>query len=155
MNIESIRRCYFLSFLLVMLPFLICAQGEAGVRAIISVTACEFFENYLHLLEDEETLIIDGRTQEMFSEGHLKNAINIDADAPNLLELLHPHLGKSRILLYCTTIRRTTDIMNALNGVYKGEIILISDGFRGWRQNGFPVWGISPVNPYNPEEKGL
>lgn len=122
--------------------------SQEGVfdQRVISVTAHQFFENYLHLLDDKETLVIDGRTQEMFSEGHLKNAINIDADDPNLLELLQQHLVTPRVLVYCTTNRRTTDIVNELVKMYEGEIVIISDGYSGWFENGFPVWGNSTPN---------
>ncbi len=102
------------------------------------VTATEFNELYMHLLQDEETLIIDGRTDEMFADGHIENAINTDADMENLEEELKKHIGVPRIVVYCTTNRRTYDILDVLERIYEGEIIYISDGITGWRANGFP-----------------
>lgn len=102
------------------------------------VTALEFFEHHKHLLQDAETLIIDGRTDEMFSDGHLERAINIDADMENLEEELKKHIDVARIVVYCTTNRRTYDILHVLEKLYNGEIIYISDGITGWRNNGFP-----------------
>lgn len=138
----------------ILLPVFLYSQERVIDQRGIAVNTREFYDNYMHLLEDEETFVIDGRTKEMFSEGHLKNAVNIDADDPDLLMLLHLHLHKPRIVVYCTTMRRTTDIVNVLAQVYHGEIVYISDGFRGWLLNGFPVWGFSALLPENSEEEG-
>ncbi len=152
---EPIRKNAVFCFSLIILPFVMYSQERVIDQRSISVTAREFFDNYLHLLEDNETVVIDGRTLEMFSEGHLKNAINIDADDPDFLKLIQPYLGKHRILVYCTTVRRTTTILNFLTGIYDGEIIYISDGIRGWIQNGYPVWGIPQISPDHCEEEIL
>lgn len=108
-------------------------------QQITAVSSQELYENYRHLLDDGEALIIDGRTEKMYSGGHLKNAINIDADDPCLIPLLQQHLDEPLIIVYCTTVRRTNKIVNALRGMYEGEIIYISDGLRGWQHNGFPL----------------
>jgi phage shock protein E len=155
MNIKSIRRDAILGITIILLPVFLYSQEEEIEQRSISVTAREFFDNYLYLLEDKETIVIDGRTQEMFSDGHLKNAINIDADDPDFLELIQPYLEKPRILVYCTTVRRTTKIVNFLTGIYDGEIIYICDGIRGWLQNGYPVWGIHQLSPDNWGEEVL
>jgi rhodanese-related sulfurtransferase len=106
---------------------------------VTGVSSLEFYENHLHLLDDGGALIIDGRTATMFASGHLKNAINIDADDPDLIPLLQEHLNEPLIVVYCTTIRRTGDIIKALTNLYEGKIIYINDGIRGWQQNGLPV----------------
>ncbi len=125
--------------------FFMLAHEVVYSQQITAVSSQAFYENYRHLLDDGETLIIDGRTKRMYSGGHLKNAINIDADDPRLISLLHQHLDEPLIVVYCTTMRRTTKIVNTLRDMYDGEIIYISDGLRGWRQNGFPIAGISPL----------
>ena len=113
--------------------------GESSGQQVIGVSSLEFYKNHRHLLEDDGALIIDGRTATMFASGHLKNAINIDADDLNLIELLQEHSHEPLIVVYCTTDRRTGDIVEALMEFYQGDIIYISDGIRGWQQNGLPV----------------
>lgn len=55
------------------LAFLVWSLQEVVYgQNVIAVSSQEFFDDYLHLLEDEETIVIDGRTQRMFSGGHLK-----------------------------------------------------------------------------------
>lgn len=112
---------------------------EISAQQILSVGSEDFFKEYMHLADDEETVIIDGRTHEMFSDGHLRNAINIDADEPHLIALLAEHLHRPRIVVYCTTVRRTGDIVFALQSIYSGDIIFIYDGIKGWKSNGLPL----------------
>ncbi len=116
---------------------LVC--GMVNSQQVTAVSSQEFYEKYRHLLDDGEALIIDGRTERMYSAGHLKNAINIDADDPRLIPLLEKHLDEPLIVVYCTTVRRTHKIVNTLRDMYDGEIIYISDGLRGWQLNGFPL----------------
>ncbi len=133
----KVYKTRFLVFRVFMVVFLFYSCSMFG-QSVKGVTAQEFFEKHIDLLYDEETLIIDGRTDEMFSGGYIENAINIDADMENLEDELKKHIDVPRIVVYCTTNRRTYDIVNVLEKIYKGEIIYISDGINGWRANGFP-----------------
>ncbi len=117
----------------------VMACGDVNSQQVTAVSSQEYYEKYRHLLDDGEALIIDGRTEQMYSAGHLKNAINIDADDPRLISLLEQHLDEPLIVVYCTTVRRTHKIVNTLLGMYDGEIIYITDGLRGWQLNGFPL----------------
>ncbi len=123
---------------LLMTFFFHCNSPNMFGQSTKGVTATEFFEHHIDLLYDNETLIIDGRTDDMFAVGHIENAINIDADMENLEDELKKHIDVPRIVVYCTTNRRTYDIVDVLEKIYEGEIIYISDGITGWRANGFP-----------------
>ncbi len=127
-------------FFLTLLSFMALSQEmKTQTNTALSVSSKEFFNEYVHLIHDTETLIIDGRTDEMFANGHIENALNIDADMDNLVVELSKHLDVPRIVVYCTTNRRTLDIVYELEKLYKGELIYISDGIKGWRANGYPV----------------
>ncbi len=123
-----------------LIPEKVIGQNVTGVSSL------EFYENHLHLLDDGGALVIDGRTAAMFASGHLNNAINIDADDPDLIPLLQEHLDEPLIVVYCTTMRRTNKIVNTLMGIYEGDIIYIRDGLRGWQQNGLPLNGASRLH---------
>lgn len=136
-----------------MILFLVLTQQSVYSQKLTAVTSQEFFDNYLHLLNDDESLVIDGRTQRMFSGGHLKNAINIDADDPDLVDLLQPHLNEPLIVVYCTTMRRTNKIVNTLRQFYNGDIMVITDGIQGWQRNGLPLSGTSSLSLENAIEE--
>lgn len=118
--------------------FLLIA-GQLFGQEITGMTSLEFYKQYGDRLIDGSILIIDGRTDTMFAGERIGNAVNIDADADDLEERLKLHLDQPVIVVYCTTIRRTTDIVNKLRCAYKGKIVFITDGIRGWKQNGLPV----------------
>ncbi|MFO7873800.1 MAG: rhodanese-like domain-containing protein [Bacteroidales bacterium] len=122
----------------IMVSLLGCHNEDHHINGMSSRV---FYEEYLHLLEDSNVVIIDGRTAEMFAGGHLKNAVNIDADGPDLSEKLKLYADQPMIVVYCTTNRRTSKIVQTLSDFYEGEILYIEDGIRGWKRNGFPVSG--------------
>lgn len=121
-----------------------CRQDDHGFTGVSSQ---EFFSRHMHLLEADSAVVIDGRTREMYLGGHLKNAINIDADQEGLTALLREYAKEPLIVVYCTTNRRTGRILKALEGFYEGEVIYINDGIQGWRQNGFPLSMVSESDP--------
>lgn len=85
-------------------------------------------------------LIIDGRSDEMYRSGHLQNAINIDAYKENLEIQLTTVVNSEHLFIYCTKSTRSDSIINTLSRMgYKGEIIQISDGISGWKDNDFEV----------------
>lgn len=129
----------FIPTTLLLIVFLSWGYEESDSLQIKGISSTEFYDNHQQLLHEGNTLIIDGRTAEMFSGGHLKNAVNIDADDPDLELLLQQHLDEPLIVVYCTTIRRTLKIVNTLRSIYKGEIIFIHDGISGWKRNGLPL----------------
>lgn len=160
---KTLKKLCSLGVLIPVWLMFICTDSVYS-QSITAVNSQEFFENYLYLFEDPSAIVIDGRTEVMFSGGCLGNAINIDADDPDLRKLLQPFMEQPLIVLYCTTVRRTTTIKDVLTEMYKGEIIYISDGIRGWRQNGFPVNGeaetealpvskVLPDTPAIPEKR--
>ncbi len=131
---ESIIRKIVLTSTIMLI--LSCSTRSGEVTALSSL---EFYEQHFEAVQNGRLLLIDGRTDKMFSEGHIENAINIDADDENLQQLLEEHAGEPVIAVYCTTIRRTTKIVNTLLEFYTGEIIYIKDGITGWKANNLPV----------------
>jgi rhodanese-related sulfurtransferase len=114
--------------------------SSAWGQQIKKLTSVEFMDQYSFVFEPANTIpIIDGRTEQMFKDEHIANAINIDADAENMPELIRKYSSEPKVILYCTTKRRTTDIITEMEKFYTGEIIAIIDGIRGWKENGFPT----------------
>lgn len=102
-----------------------------------------YIENY----EPDSLLIIDGRTQSMFESGHLKNAVNINAFSENADQELTKYLDRKRILIYCTKSNRSRTIVNKLQLLdYAGEIVFVTDGITGWKNNDFELVVDSEVS---------
>ncbi len=119
--------------------FFLVFAGNLYGQKITGLTSQQFYEHYGDQLNDGDLLIIDGRSERMFALGRIGNAVNIDADSEDLEKQMQQYLDRPLIVVYCTTIRRTIDIINKLKGVYEGEIIGITDGIKGWKENNLPV----------------
>jgi rhodanese-related sulfurtransferase len=108
-------------------------------QIITEVTSLEFYENHMHLLEDDKTVLIDGRSKAMYEEGHIAGAVYIDAFQDGFLPELSSYAGKSVIVVYCTTKRRSTVLIDCLKTFYTGHIVCMCDGITGWQQNNLPI----------------
>ncbi|MCK5823520.1 MAG: rhodanese-like domain-containing protein [Bacteroidales bacterium] len=79
-----------------------------------------------------KTIMIDGRSAEMFSEKHIEGAIHIDAFQYSITTKLKKHLSSKQIIVYCTNHRRAELITEKPEELkYKGEIIFIIDSING------------------------
>lgn len=119
--------------------FLCMMQIVVTAQTVKAVDAVEFYKEYYPMAVNLEAPLIDGRSQQMFSEGHLKNAILIDANDEKLKEKLKEYAEEPLLLVYCTTNKRTGKIIQTLSEFYKGEIIYVSDGITAWKKHGYPL----------------
>lgn len=127
------------NFKFVWLSAIMCISLFARAQEITEVISLEFYEHYMHLLEKETTVLIDGRSKELFEKGHIAGAVYIDAFQDGFLPELSGYAGKSIIIVYCTTKRRATVLIESLKTFYTGNIICICDGITGWQQNNLPI----------------
>lgn len=124
-------------FILLLLMMTTSYMGQSQV--ITELTALEFYEHHMHLLEDDNTILIDGRSKEMFEKEHIAGAVCIDAFQDGFLPELSSYAGKTNIVIYCTTNRRATVLVNALKTFYTGHIAYICDGITAWKQHDLPT----------------
>ncbi len=89
------------------------------------------------------SVLIDGRSAEMFSEKHIQGAININAFESSLMSELKNLLNNKEIIVYCSNSHRSEIIIeNLLKLDYKGKIIFIEDGINGWISAGYKTVSI-------------
>jgi rhodanese-related sulfurtransferase len=129
----------FVVFLTIVLTI---SQLQAqSIKEVNSLEAYEILKSFNH----HSGVLIDGRDSAMFAAGHIDKAIQIDAFRDDLTENLTPYLSKEKILVYCTTHRRTNAIIEKLKELnYKGEIVAMMDGIRGWSGNNLPLSNLVP-----------
>lgn len=90
------------------------------------------------LLSEKNTILVDVRTPEEFSEGKIANAINIDFYS-NTFEQEISKLDKSKnILVYCRSGKRSANAAEVLSK--KGfKVINLEGGITNWQSQGFPI----------------
>jgi len=122
-----------------LLPLLLLFTNLLAAQTVKEVTSLEAYSLFKKA-DLGQSVIIDGRTQAMFESGHLKNAININAFSDETDEKLSNYLERERILVYCTNSNRSETIIGKLQSMgYDGEIVFVTDGITGWKNNGFAV----------------
>ncbi|MFW5706424.1 MAG: rhodanese-like domain-containing protein, partial [Bacteroidota bacterium] len=80
-----------------------CRLTAQSVQEVDSPQAHELLQTFDH----HTGVLIDGRDSTMFASGHIDKAIKINAYKENLAENLTPYLTREKIMVYCTTHRRT------------------------------------------------
>lgn len=115
----------------------LCFASCCNCQKVIEIKAADAHEIVMNR-DTVKTIMIDGRSIEMFKHRHITTAINIDAFQENLTEKLSCHLGVDEMIIYCTRHKRADLIIEKLKGLqYKGKIIFISDGITGWIASGY------------------
>lgn len=117
-------------FLAVVL-FSSCAQTE-GVKQLTSVEASKMIE------KDKKLVVLDVRTPEEFSAGHIKDAINIDIKQPDALSKIDTLDHNATYLVHCRTNHRSKIAVDHMQQSGFKYIYQMSDGFNGWNLNGLP-----------------
>ena len=90
-------------------------------------------------MASEKYLLVDVRTAEEFSEGHIKGAINIDYLAENFsIEIQELEL-ESPVLLYCRSGNRSSNAMKTMKELGFKEVYNLEGGIKGWISENNPV----------------
>jgi phage shock protein E len=84
-------------------------------------------------------VIIDVRTGEEFSRGHLKGAENIDYFLPDFKERLQTRDRNARYIVYCRRGHRGRMVMEFLRECGFSDVTNISGGLEQWLAEGLPV----------------
>ena len=84
-------------------------------------------------------LLVDVRTAEEFSEGHIKGAINIDYLAENFSIGIQELELESPVLLYCRSGNRSSKAMKIMKELGFKEVYNLEGGIKGWISENNPV----------------
>ena len=115
------------------------ATSAIQTQVIKDITAKESFSLIQENSSNVNFVIVDVRTPSEFSEGHIKNAINIDFYAPTFREAIGK-LDKAKMyLVYCRSGNRSTQTTAIMKDLGFREVYNIDDGIVGWNNNGYPT----------------
>jgi rhodanese-related sulfurtransferase len=84
-------------------------------------------------------IIIDVRTQEEYSTGHIENAININFNSPSFRNDINV-LDKDNVyLIYCRSGGRSAGAFDVMKELEFQEVYELLGGIISWIDEGFPV----------------
>lgn len=85
-------------------------------------------------------ILVDIRTPEEYSEGHLKGAVNIDFFDENFATNFENQFDKNdTIYIYCKSGGRSTKAVQLLEGMGFNNLIHLDGGMLRWVKSGRPV----------------
>ncbi len=118
--------------------FLTLATEEKGTNKKNVITQENLSQQQL-LKNKQSFVLLDVRTAEEYSEGHIKDAINIShekiLESPEILS----NYKDETLVIYCRSGRRANLVMNALkNSGYKNLFHLEGD-MNQWKENNLPL----------------
>lgn len=129
---KNFCRRFVLLFVLLVLCINIsaCDSSIAGNKQI---SAAELVEQ---IKLDKVPMILDVRTQEEYSEGHIPGAINIEyRELPSRIDEINAFTNK-KIVVYCERGVRANIAEETLNKAGFTEVLRLEGDMSGWRERG-------------------
>jgi len=121
--------------ILVLSLFFSCtAFSQSNSLPVKSLTPAEFKK----IIDAKSALVIDVRTPEEFSEGHIPGAVNIDVKSDDFVNQIKKLTKHKTLALYCRSGHRSKIAASKIAGL--GFVIYdLDNGFKDWVQAGFPT----------------
>lgn len=135
-----------ITFLLILsISFLSCAQNSKSsnvsetveinnVKDVIAVISPEEFNKNM-----DDTQLVDVRTPKEFSEGHLKNAVNIDFFDASFMEDMGKLDKNKELYIYCRSGNRSGKASKKLKAAGFTKVYDLEGGIIKWNKNNFEV----------------
>jgi rhodanese-related sulfurtransferase len=106
-----------------------CSQNE------VQISTTQFAEK----MKQSNAIVLDVRTSEEFSTGHLDGALNIDWDSGRFQEDVKQIDPSKTVLVYCRSGRRSGEAVHAMRAMGYNDAYNMSGGILKWRAEGLPV----------------
>jgi thioredoxin 1 len=124
-----------ISITLIALLFYSCSTGQTNTVRNTNLSITEFSEKIKEL---PSASIIDVRTQDEYSKGHLHNAINFDWNSMEFEKQIAT-LDKSKpVLVYCLSGGRSSSAATKMRAIGFQEVYEMQGGIIKWRAANLP-----------------
>jgi rhodanese-related sulfurtransferase len=84
-------------------------------------------------------VILDVRTPQEFSAGHLRGAVNVDIAAPDFVARLKALDRSKNYLVYCRTGNRSQKAIAAMAQLDFKKVLHMYEGIVGWQKKKYPL----------------
>ena len=122
--------------LLPVIALLFCSFTTIKAQNKVSVSSKQVSSM---LLKDKKIIVLDVRTAEEFSYGHIKGALNIDIRQPDAFSKIDKLNKNAKYIVHCRTNHRSGIAVNHMIQSGFKNIYQMMDGWSGWSMNNLPV----------------
>ncbi|MFT3752690.1 MAG: rhodanese-like domain-containing protein [Paludibacter sp.] len=123
-------------YLIIALSTFFAFNGYA--RKTVSTVKPLTSEEFQKIIASKTVTLIDVRTAEEFSDGHIPGAVNLDVNNPDFVSSIEKLIKKKPLALYCRSGNRSKLAAAKLSKL-KIKIYELNLGIKDWIQAGFPV----------------
>lgn len=96
-------------------------------------------ESAVGLINREEAVVVDMRSDEEFAAGHIVDAVHLaDSAEESVAKKLRKYGGRP-VILVCATGQRSQKLCKTLKAGGTGRFYSLNGGMSGWRAAGLPV----------------
>ena len=127
------KNAFFLCFILLITTSLTRCQEHAEEN-ISCLQSFELIENHQN---DTNFIIIDLRTDAMFNEEHLENAICHDVFSDDFENWIDQFARDKTYLLYCNVGHRSGIALNKMKEMEFKNLYHLYEGIREWKKQGY------------------
>lgn len=121
------------------LPKLQCHAGTGASTAASAAYKNLSVDEFAQMAADKRNVILDVRTPQEFSAGHIPGAVNLDYNAPDFQKKAAA-LDKSKTyLVHCATGVRSVRACEKLGRLDFPKLYNLPGGFKAWAKAGKPV----------------
>lgn len=112
-----------------------CSIGNKPATGFKTLSPQEFAK----AIESPDVIRVDVRTADEFATGHIKDAINIDVNGPDFVEIAKKTLPLDKVIaVNCGTGKRSAKAAGEL--VEAGyTVINLDGGLNAWKDAGLPI----------------
>lgn len=118
-----------------LLIIILMTFGVTNAQKLIQSSSTEINQV---LSKNKNIVILDVRTSQEFSAGHLKAAINIDIYQENFYSRIDKLNKKNTYVVYCRTNNRSRVAVEYMKQKGFEAVYQMMDGFPGWVANNLP-----------------
>ena len=89
--------------------------------------------------DNPDFVILDVRTADEFSAGHIENAVNLDYYSDSFIEELAQLDTEKTYLIYCGSGERSSDTLDIVEQLDFMEVYNLTGGMTAWEAAGYPT----------------
>ncbi len=89
--------------------------------------------------KDKDVIVLDIRTAQEFSQGHIEKAINIDYYASDFAENIAELSPDKTYIIYCRSGSRSGSALPVIKDAGLTNIFHLNKGFNEWKKEGNPI----------------
>ncbi len=113
-------------------------HGESKGQVLKTVKPKEAYKIINKNEGSPELMVLDVRTLEEFTQGHLENALNIDFYSETFKDEIAKLDRNNTYVIYCRSGSRSIRALDIMGKLGFMEVYNIGDGFFGWTGEGLP-----------------